>query len=75
MRARSMDGSLWLPFKLSFSRSFHLPPVVKVLKLTLKLFFAAVRDVLPRRRMPTLVTVSMPRELSYTKVPGHSTLE
>ena len=75
MRARNMDGSLWLPFKLSFSRSFHLPPAVKVLKLTLKLFFPAVRDVLPRSRMPTLVTVSMPSELSYTKVPGHSTLE
>ena len=75
MRARNMDGSLWLPLRLSFSKSFHFPPAVKELKLTLKLFFPGIRDVFPRKRMPTLVTVSMPSELSYTKVPGHSMLE
>ena len=66
MRARNMDGSLWLPFKLSFSRSF-LAAGREGVEADLKLFFPAVRDVLPRSRMPTLVTVSMPSELSYTK--------
>ena len=75
MRARSIEGSLWLPLRLSFSRPFHLAPATNELKLTLKLFLAAVRDVLPRRRNPTLVTVSVPTELSYTNVAGHSMLE
>ena len=74
IRARSMEGSLWLPLRLSFSRPFQLPPCVNVLKLTLKLFLAASREVFPRRRMPTFSTVSMPAELSYTKVAGHSWL-
>ena len=62
MRARIMEGSLWLPLRFIFSRPFHFPPAVNVLKLTLKLFLAALREVLPRSRIPTLLTVSVPAE-------------